>query len=102
MGVDITRETRHFDDATNTTSSLRKKEFEEDYGYIFEPDLTKIEIGKGWVKELVDNMPELPDQRAARLIDMMAEAGIVGPWRGSQARRVMMSLEQWEKARAKT
>ena len=38
--------------------------------------------------------------RAARLIDMMAEAGIVGAYRGSQARDVHMTLEQWEKARA--
>ena len=58
MNVDITRETRHFDAQTNTTASLRKKEFEEDYGYIFEPDLTKIEIDNKWVKGLVDNMPE--------------------------------------------
>lgn len=39
--------------------------------------------------------------RAARLIDMMAEAGIVGPWSGSQARRVLMTLEQWDSAHAK-
>jgi S-DNA-T family DNA segregation ATPase FtsK/SpoIIIE len=39
--------------------------------------------------------------RAARLIDMMAEAGIVGDWRGSQARKVLISLEQWENAHAK-
>lgn len=38
--------------------------------------------------------------RAARLIDMMAEAGIVGPYRGSQARRVMMTLQEWDKAHA--
>jgi S-DNA-T family DNA segregation ATPase FtsK/SpoIIIE len=40
--------------------------------------------------------------RAARLIDMMAEAGIVGPHRGSQARRVLMSLDEWERAHART
>ena len=38
--------------------------------------------------------------RAARLIDMMGEAGIVGSYRGSQARRVMMTLEEWDKAHA--
>jgi S-DNA-T family DNA segregation ATPase FtsK/SpoIIIE len=38
--------------------------------------------------------------RAARLVDMMAEAGIVGAYRGSQARRVLMSLEEWDKAHA--
>jgi len=34
--------------------------------------------------------------RAARLIDYMAEDGVVGAYNGSQAREVMMTLEQWE------
>ncbi len=34
--------------------------------------------------------------RAARLIDYMAEDGIVGPYAGSQAREVLLSLEQWQ------
>jgi S-DNA-T family DNA segregation ATPase FtsK/SpoIIIE len=34
--------------------------------------------------------------RAARLIDFMAEDGIVGPYNGSQAREVVISLEQWQ------
>jgi S-DNA-T family DNA segregation ATPase FtsK/SpoIIIE len=34
--------------------------------------------------------------RAARLVDMMAEAGIVGSYKGSQAREVMFTLDQWE------
>jgi len=35
--------------------------------------------------------------RAARLIDFMAEDGIVGPYNGSQAREVLISLEEWER-----
>jgi len=34
--------------------------------------------------------------RAARLIDFMAEDGIVGEYNGSQAREVLISLEDWE------
>ena len=34
--------------------------------------------------------------RAARLIDFMAEDGIVGEYNGSQAREVMISIEDWE------
>ena len=34
--------------------------------------------------------------RAARLIDYMAEDGIVGDYNGSQAREVLYTLEQWE------
>jgi len=35
--------------------------------------------------------------RAARLIDYMAEDGIVGPYAGSQAREVLLSLADWER-----
>ena len=38
--------------------------------------------------------------RAARLIDIMAEAGVVGPYSGSQARKVLMSMAEWEAAHA--
>ncbi|MEN6557200.1 MAG: FtsK/SpoIIIE domain-containing protein, partial [Thermoguttaceae bacterium] len=34
--------------------------------------------------------------RAARLVDFMAEDGIVGPYNGSQAREVLITVEQWE------
>ena len=34
--------------------------------------------------------------RAARLIDYMAEDGIVGQYNGSQAREVLVTLEQWQ------
>ena len=34
--------------------------------------------------------------RAARLIDFMAEDNIVGPYNGSQAREIMISIAEWE------
>jgi len=34
--------------------------------------------------------------RGARLIDYMAEDGIVGPYNGSQAREVLISLDDWQ------
>jgi S-DNA-T family DNA segregation ATPase FtsK/SpoIIIE len=34
--------------------------------------------------------------RAARLIDQMAEEGIVGAYNGSSARDVLINLEEWE------
>jgi S-DNA-T family DNA segregation ATPase FtsK/SpoIIIE len=33
--------------------------------------------------------------RGARLIDFMAEDGVVGQYAGSQAREVLITLEQW-------
>jgi len=38
--------------------------------------------------------------RAARLIDFMAEDGIVGQYNGSQAREVVISMSQWESMRS--
>ena len=38
--------------------------------------------------------------RAARLIDYMAEDGIVGDYNGSQAREVLYNFEQWESIKA--
>ncbi len=66
-GGKIVRETRHFDANTGVTVGLRKKETEEDYGYMFDPDLPRIELSEGWVKQLYSKMPELPDARAERL-----------------------------------
>lgn len=37
--------------------------------------------------------------RGARMIDWMAEDGIVGSYNGSQAREVVMTMEQWEEQR---
>ena len=68
MNINVQRETRHFDATSKMTVSLRKKEFEEDYGYIFEPDLTEIEISREWVGELERKLPELPDARIARFV----------------------------------
>jgi S-DNA-T family DNA segregation ATPase FtsK/SpoIIIE len=38
--------------------------------------------------------------RGARLIDYMAEDGIVGEYNGSQAREVLFTWEQWQELKA--
>ena len=40
--------------------------------------------------------------RAARLIDFMAEDGIVGQYNGSQARDILITLAQWEEMTGQT
>jgi len=37
--------------------------------------------------------------RASRIIEMMAAAGILGEYKGSQAREVMMTAEEYERIR---
>jgi len=67
------RETRAFDEVIGRTKSLRTKETEEDYGYIFEPDLPMIEIPKKELEEARKKLPELPEQKIKRL---MKEKGL--------------------------
>jgi len=45
-GIKVERETRHWDERRRITTSLRKKEMEEDYRYFPEPDLPPLTIGK--------------------------------------------------------
>jgi aspartyl-tRNA(Asn)/glutamyl-tRNA(Gln) amidotransferase subunit B len=62
----VERETRGWDDVAGVTRSMRSKEEEEDYGYIFDPDLPKITIEKDHIDELRATMPELPSEKIAR------------------------------------
>src|SRR5687768_16388589 len=48
-GETLVQETRHFDEKTGTTSSLRTKEFAFDYRYFPEPDLVPFEPSRDWV-----------------------------------------------------
>lgn len=38
--------------------------------------------------------------RGARMVDWMAEDGIVGTYNGSQAHEVVMTMEEWETLRS--
>ena len=37
--------------------------------------------------------------RAGRLIDMMEQSGIIGPFNGSKSREIRMTLDEWEESR---
>jgi len=56
--------------------------------------------GRGSVS-LLQRKLEIGYTRAARLMDMMAAEGIVGDYKGSKAREVVTSLEEWEAKRGK-
>jgi aspartyl-tRNA(Asn)/glutamyl-tRNA(Gln) amidotransferase subunit B len=66
-GKMIEQHTRAFNAETGMTVELRKKETEEDYGYIFDPDLVKVSLGKDFLIKVKAEMPELPEQKAQRL-----------------------------------
>ncbi len=65
----LIQETRHFDEKTSTTSSLRTKEYAFDYRYFAEPDLVPFEPSTEWIEELRTSLPELPAARRARFAD---------------------------------
>ena len=65
-GQTLVQETRHFDEKTGTTSSLRTKEFAFDYRYFPEPDMVPFEPSDEWVSRVRDSLPELPPARRER------------------------------------
>ena len=65
-GETLVQETRHFDEKTGTTSSLRTKEFAFDYRYFPEPDLVPFEPAEEWVATVRGSLPELPPARRER------------------------------------
>ena len=67
-GAKVVQETRAWKPETGISQALRTKETEEDYGYIFEPDLSRITTDDAFSKKISSDMPELPDTRRARFI----------------------------------
>ena len=67
MGRVIEQHTRAFNAESGVTNELRKKENEDDYGYIFDPDLAKVSLGKDYVQKILESMPELPREKEERL-----------------------------------
>ncbi|MFW9895129.1 MAG: Asp-tRNA(Asn)/Glu-tRNA(Gln) amidotransferase GatCAB subunit B, partial [Candidatus Thorarchaeota archaeon] len=65
-GKDLTQETRHWDDKRRITTSLRTKEFEEDYRYFPEQDLVPIRISHEFIQKVKDDLPEMPNERSVR------------------------------------
>jgi len=54
-----------------------------------------LESQRGSVS-LLQRKLEIGYTRASRLVDFMARDGIVGSYKGSKAREVLMTLEEWE------
>lgn len=67
-GQKAVRETRAWNPDLKITQEMRGKEGEAEYGYIFEPDLTRITLPQETVAKIKATLPELPDQRYARFL----------------------------------
>ena len=67
-GGTVDQETRLYDPDRNETRSMRSKEEAHDYRYFPDPDLLPLEIEQAWVDQIRASLPELPDEKKARLI----------------------------------
>ncbi|WP_067623459.1 Asp-tRNA(Asn)/Glu-tRNA(Gln) amidotransferase subunit GatB [Alicyclobacillus acidiphilus] len=65
-GEAVVQETRRFDEATQTTISMRSKEEAHDYRYFPEPDLVDLDIDDAWLAEIRASIPELPAAKRQR------------------------------------
>ncbi len=67
-GGEIVQETRLYDPAKGETRPMRTKEEAHDYRYFPDPDLLPLEFEQAWVDEIAASLPELPDEKKARLV----------------------------------
>jgi aspartyl-tRNA(Asn)/glutamyl-tRNA(Gln) amidotransferase subunit B len=65
-GESIVQETRHWDEDSGGTKSMRSKEEAFDYRYFPEPDIPALEPADTWIEEIRSTLPELPRARRER------------------------------------
>jgi aspartyl-tRNA(Asn)/glutamyl-tRNA(Gln) amidotransferase subunit B len=70
-GGNIDQETRLFDPNKGETRSMRSKEEAHDYRYFPDPDLLPLEFDQAYVDDLAKHLPELPDDKKARLVEKL-------------------------------
>jgi aspartyl-tRNA(Asn)/glutamyl-tRNA(Gln) amidotransferase subunit B len=68
-GREVEQQTRNYNQAQEITEMMREKEEEKDYGYIFDPDLTRQELNEEFRKKLREQIPELPHEKFKRFKD---------------------------------
>ncbi len=77
-GGTVIQETRHWDEETGVTHSMRVKEGSSDYRYFTEPDLVPMVMTPEWVATIKDRLPELPADRRARYLSQGISEGTAG------------------------
>jgi aspartyl-tRNA(Asn)/glutamyl-tRNA(Gln) amidotransferase subunit B len=65
-GREVTQQTRNYDASQEITEMMREKEEEKDYGYIFDPDLTRQELDQKFREKMREQIPELPHEKFDR------------------------------------
>ena len=68
---EVVQQTRRWDDETGTTIAMRDKVDAEDYKYFVEPNLPKFRLTEEFIKEVQENIPELPYERKEKYIEKL-------------------------------
>ncbi|MDR1378710.1 MAG: Asp-tRNA(Asn)/Glu-tRNA(Gln) amidotransferase subunit GatB [Synergistaceae bacterium] len=66
-GGEVLQETRHWNDAKETTMASRVKEFYRKF--IVEPDLPPLVVSPEWVENTRAALPEMPDEKLRRYVE---------------------------------
>ncbi len=66
-GGTVRQETRHWDENSGETSTMRSKEEAEDYRYFREPDLVDLIPDQAWQDRIRDSLGPMPAERRAAL-----------------------------------
>ena len=78
-GEEGVKETRHWNDATNSTSASRVKEVS--HKFIIEPDIPALRVPQEWISSARGELPELPKQKWDRFRTeygiSVADAGVL-------------------------
>ena len=77
-GGEVALETRHWNEDTGVTTSMRTKEESEDYRYFQDPDLLPLEVSPEWQAEIKASQPELPSATRARFRTLGADPATAG------------------------
>lgn len=77
-GEQLVQETRHFNEDTGKTTTMRRKETLDDYRFFPCPDLPDICPSEEWIEEIRQSLPELPAVTRARMIDQGVDAEAAG------------------------
>ncbi len=75
-GERVTQQTMLWDAATGAVRPARSKEESHDYRYFPEPDLPPLMLIAEWIDRVRGGLPELPDARRRRLLELGASRGV--------------------------
>lgn len=69
QGEDTTKETRRWDEASQSTILMRKKDEATDYRFTVDSDLPRLVLSREFIDEIRNTLPELPNAKKVRYME---------------------------------